>query len=275
MADKILLFMLLIGGVAWLSLASAGNSRDFIKALEDNGMIDEAISEYKRLLFFDELNEEEKGIIWLKLAVCHREINDDVEMMKAFNRSFICLRDSPYIQDLYLEIAIFYLSRGKTDWARSFLGKINLPVPAESAKKYLILSYIMDEDWKTFFLCLKEEGLDQPVLLDIREHVRHIKKMKRKYKILMTLEYFLPGISYVFQSDIFEAGESFLFHFFFIHQIVIESAIPGKIIFALSLSRLYLRSLSGNRQYLKKKIEEKRMILEEKIFKKMALWWGN
>jgi tetratricopeptide (TPR) repeat protein len=237
--------------------------------LEENGMVQEAITEYKRNLFFNEINDEEKGIIWLKLAACYRKINDEAEMMKSFNQSFSLLKGSPFLLDLYEELCIFYLSRGKSEWARMFLNKINTIKPDGKHQQYLILSYLMDEDWPTFYSLLKRAGYAEPVFSEIQNLVDTIKKNNRKLKILRAIDIFFPGIIYCFYNDYLSSGESFLFHFFFIEQIWIESSLLGKLIYGFGLSRLYLKSRVNNKNFLQKKIDEKKMVLEEKIFDKL------
>lgn len=275
MANKISFWVAVIMVCLAMPLIPADKLSDFIRVLEDNGMIEEAITEYKRHLFLNRLNDEEEGMIWLKLAVCYREINHDAEMMKAFDQSFVHLENSPALQDLYLELAVFYLARGKTSWARLFLQKITRRTQAQAVKKYMTISYLIDQDWDRFFLLLGEKDIREPVISEIRKLVQEMKKNSRRMKTLIILDFLLPGIGYVCQADMLEGGESLLFHSFFVYQILIESSWPGKIVFGWSLSRLYLKSISKSRQYIKEKIHSRKMLLEEKIFEKLSNLAGD
>ncbi|MCK4836409.1 MAG: bacterial transcriptional activator domain-containing protein [Candidatus Aminicenantes bacterium] len=254
-----------------LSLSGSQKSRlfAFIESLEENGMIQEVITEYRRYLFFNPLDEEARGKIWLRLALSYRKINREAEMMKAFNQSFRLLQNSPFLDNLYEEISVFFLSRGKSEWARLYLNKINQKKQDSRKIQYLILSYLMDENWAEFFPLLMTAGYKESDLNEIRTLVNKIKNNNRKFNLLKSIDKVIPGISHCFMGDVFDTGESLLFHFFFIQQIFVEPTVLGKLIYGFTLVRYYLKTTAFNRDLLKKKKRRIKLRLEEKIFHKL------
>ena len=241
----------------------------FIDSLEASGLYREAITEYRRYLFFNDLNEEESGKIWLKMAVCFREMNLESEMMEAFNQSFRYLSKSRSIEKLYEEISVFYLSRGKTEWARLYLSKLNEKKPSQRKIQYLILSHMMDENWREFFSLLPEAGYKKSVIDEIKEMVRQISKNNRTFNVLTSIDKIVPGIGLGFTGDFFTAGESLLFHSYVIQQIFVEPTVLGKLIFGFTLLRLYSRTTAYSRDTLMKKRQRKKLRLEKKIVEKL------
>lgn len=240
----------------------------FIKALEANGMIQEAITEYNRVLLIYPLTSEERGILWLKLAIDYRSLNSEAEMMKSFNQSIKYLKDSPHINRVYEEIGVFFLSRGKSEWARKILKQMSCE-SNENQIRYIALSYLIDENWEQFFRLLDKTGYSREAILDINRIVKRIQLNNRRFKTLDIIVKIIPGLGYLFYDDVFITGETLLFHGFFISQIFIETSIIGKFIYGFGLVRMYLRTTVRDHRFLKKKLGEKKLLLEKMIFHKL------
>lgn len=240
----------------------------FIEALEANGMIQEAITEYNRVLLFYPLTSEERGILWLKLAIAYRSLNSEAEMMKSFNQSIKYLKDSPHINQVYEEIGVFFLSRGKSEWARKILKQMSCE-SNEKQIRYIILSYLIDENWEQFFKLLDKAGYSREAILDINRMVKKIQLNNRWFKTLDIIVKIIPGLGYLFYDDVFITGETLLFHGFLISQVFIETSIIGKFIYGFGLVRMYLRTTVRDHRFLKKKREEKKLLLEKMIFQKL------
>lgn len=191
-------------------------------------------------------------------------------MMKAFNRCFRLLSNSPAIQAFYREISVFFLSRGKTRWARLFLDKIDDNHADKRKTQYLILSYLMDEDWKAFFPLLSQAGYKQTVIQKIRDLVRRMKKTNRTFHTLNVMDKIIPGISYGYSGSPFLAGESILFHGFLIYQVIAETTVLGNVIYGFNLLRLYTRTIAHSRAMLVKKWRKRKLRLEGKIFDQLV-----
>ena len=240
----------------------------FIEALEANGMIQEAITEYNRVLLFYPLTSEERGILLLKLAIAHRSLNSEADMMKSFNQSIKYLKDSPHINRVYEEISVFFLSRGKSDWARKILKQMSCE-SNENQIRYIILSYLIDENWKKFFHLLDKAGYSREAILDINRIVKKIQLNNRRFKTLDIIVKIIPGLGHLFYDDVFITGETLLFHGFLVSQIFIEASIIGKFIYGFGLVRMYLRTTVRDHRFLKKKLGEKKLLLEKMIFQKL------
>ena len=251
-----------------------GQTRRLIEALEANGMYHEAITEYKRLLFFNQLSSEERGMIWLKQAIAHRALNQETEMMKSFNQASRYLKDSKLINRLYSEIAVFFLSRGKSEWAREFLKRMD-PQVSDIQYRYIILSYLIDENWDLFFKFLGNGGYSSNSIRDIKRIVNKIRRNNRRFKILNIINKIIPGLGYLYYGDAMKTGETLLFHGFLFIQILGEISIPGKIIFAFGLVRLYTKNIVQERSFLIKKLKERKLKLERRIFQTLFLQTQN
>ena len=261
--------------VVWASCLSIyGSQRErlsaFIHSLEVNGLYREAVTEYRKYLFFNDLKREERGKIWLRMAVCFREMNREAEMMDAFGHSHKLLVNTDFLGKLYEEISVYFLSRGKTDWARFYLNKTDNQQPVQQIMLYRLLSYLMDEDWPDFFSLLTQAGYGQPVIERIEEIAAKIRRCNRKFRWLNILDKIVPGISYGYTGNGFMAGESILFHSFLILQIFSEPSVPGKLIYGFALIRLYSRTTAHGRDKVIKKRNRKKMDLEKKIFDQLV-----
>lgn len=245
-----------------------GKTQRFIEALEANEMFHEAITEYKRLLLFNQLTSEEKGIIWMKQAIAYRALNQEASMMTSFTRASRFLENSELINRLYEEIAVFFLSRGKSDWARKILDRAD-PKFAEIQIRYLILSYLIDHNWNRFFELLENGGYSSQTIGNIRHIVKEIKRNIRWFKLLNIIDKVIPGLGYLFYDDVMITGETLLFHGFFFSQILSETTIPGKIIFGFGLGRMYIKTIAREHTLLRKKLKERKLELEKRIFKKL------
>jgi tetratricopeptide (TPR) repeat protein len=245
-----------------------GQAQRLIEALEANGMYHEAITEYKRLLFFNQLSSEERGMIWMKQAIAHRALNQETEMMKSFDHASRCLKDSKLINQLYSEIAVFFLSRGKSEWAREFLKRMD-PQASDIQYRYIILSYLIDENWALFFKFLENGGYSRNSIRDIKRIVNKIRRNNRKFKILNIIDKIIPGLGYLFYGDVMKSGKTLLFHEFLFNQILREVSIPGRIIYAFALVRLFTKTIAQERSFLIKKMKKIKLKLERRIFLKL------
>jgi hypothetical protein len=202
----------------------------------------------------------------MKQAIAYRALNQEAEMMMSFNQASQYLKNSKLINQLYEEIAVFFLSRGKTEWARKILFRMDSG-SAESQIRYVILSYLIDENWDRFFEHLENADYSRQIISDIRHIVKKIKQNIRWFKVLNIVDKIIPGLGYLFHDDAFITGETLLFHGFFISQILIEISIPGKIIYGFGLIRIYIKTVARDRSLLKRKLREKKLELEKRIFK--------
>jgi len=263
---RLLWFFLIVNSL----LLIAVNNDHFIRfadSLEKNGLVREAVTEYQRYLFLNKnLTKQEKGIIWLKLAVCYRKVNSEAEMMKAFNQAYTFIQGSVLIKEFYEEIIIFFLSRGKTELARIFINKLKRNTTDKKNESYLCLSYLMDKNWDKFFQLLNSKDLNLSQKNYVQKIVKKIKQNKKRYKLFRIIHIFIPGIIYGFYGDFLSSGESFLFHYYFLQEIFSNSALINKVINGLGVTWLYLRIHNRDREFLNKKFYEKNLQLEEKIF---------
>lgn len=249
-------------------MAEKGNQfYAFVESLENNSLTKEAITEYQRYLFLNkDLNNHEKGKIWLRLGVCYRKINMEAEMMNAFGLAFQLLGDSHLIKLLYEEITIFLLSRGKADLARVFIDKLYTENPDKRIDRYICLSYLIEKKWDPFFQVLNRLELSKNQINEARNLVNKMKYNQRRYQFLRVINIFFPGIVYACHGDFLNTGESFLFHFYFMQQVFSDSTLIGKAINGIGLCSLYLKTNNRDRQFLKQKFNQKNLQLEAKIF---------
>lgn len=245
----------------------------FVESLEKNNLTQEAVTEYQRYLFFNHnLNDPEKGKIWLRLAICYRKLNQEARMMNAFGRAYEFLRNSPLIENVNEEISIFFLSRGKAELARVFLNKLKPEMEEQKINAYFCLSYLMEKDWELFFKALNKTELTQNMIKIIHGLVKKIKRNDRRYKLYRTINIFFPGIVYSFYGDLLRSGESFLFHFYFLEQIFSNSNIISKVINSLAVTRMYLKTRQLDKEFLRKMSMQKNIRLEGEIFTILFDW---
>jgi hypothetical protein len=265
---RFLIIILMVVHACHLPASENHRTLRFIEALEANGMLWEAITEYQRILVFAQLTPLEKGKLWLKQAIAYRSLNQEASMMNAFNQAYRYLKDSSLIDQLYKEIAVFFLSRGKTHWARLMLTRME-PRAAGYQNRFLILSHLIDENWKRFFELLESTGYTEKTINDIRRLVQKIKQNTHRIRILNVVNKIIPGLGYLFLDDAYITAETLMFHGFFISELILESSFPGKVIYALGLARMYTRALARDRNLLKRKLKERKLGFEKQIFRKI------
>lgn len=239
----------------------------FAESLEKNRLIHEAITEYQRFLFLNNhLNDLEKGKIWLRLAVCYRSINQEAEMMNAFNQVYRSIQHTSYIDELYEETIVYFLSRGKGELARIFINKLPKDKKAKKIDPYLCLSYLIEKEWHRFYSALKRLNITENQRIEVQKIVKKIKKNTKRIKLYKVFNIFFPGIVHGLYGGFLDTGETILFHYFFLQGIFSDSTLIGKLINGLGLTRLYLKTASRDRKFLREKLDEMNLLLEEEIF---------
>lgn len=241
-------------------------SEALLKALEENELTDFLINEYKRKLFFGEVRQDEKGMVWLKLALSYRKLNNESNMTKAFTRALQNSSDKNFRDVIYSEIALFYLSRGKTDLADIFITKLagnRAKLLGQSLKN---ISNLFAGKNKKLVNSLKQQKIKPHLLSDIQLRLEKIGRIKKKSKALINLRFFFPGIISFLNLDFYGGAKTLLFNYIYLEPLLFKSTLLEKIISVIAFYRYNRNDIVRKSQILSEKNREQILVIEQEIF---------
>ncbi len=118
--------------------------------LYNEGLFEEAIHEYKRILFFEK-DENKKAEIYLRLGVISRENGDYVKSIDYINSFLQIVKNDDEKDNGYIELGLTYLYQTNVNSAIfQFLKVESFSENSGLRKKalfYLILSYVLNHQW--------------------------------------------------------------------------------------------------------------------------------
>jgi hypothetical protein len=177
------------------------------------GMYDEAITEYKRQLFFSP-ETEEKSLIYRRLGLCYRNLNNWNEAFSMLRMAIDRQGDDSLRAELEIDLAVTGIAFGKYSSASLGLTKLSSfarqPKIRQEATFFLMICAVYRGDWKRCRQLLDStsrsgNSLATESVSRLIERESQRKKSPSKAKWLST---FLPGSGQVYAGHYWAAANS-------------------------------------------------------------------
>ena len=129
---------------------NADNLLQMADYLYKNGALDQAITEYKRFLFFHP-DSPLKAELEYKIALCYRELGQHERALKYFQKAIYHAKKKKLRQEILLSASALLIKRGELEQARMLLRPVfSSPAGREQREKAALLlgiSYIREYRW--------------------------------------------------------------------------------------------------------------------------------
>jgi len=190
---------------------------DFAEKFFSAGCYEEAITEYKRFIFFHP-KDEEVSYVYSRIARIHRLCSEWDEAVDAHERAIITAADDSVKQMRKLELAVTYIAAGNYSMAEVLLLKIEVAaVNLEIKKRCALLravaeihSYKWDyarDAFSTYFLYSPDTVLQQRINEVLAEREKFFYRSPSSARQLST---FIPGLGQLYAGDAANALNAFL-----------------------------------------------------------------
>jgi len=208
MVRSLIVILLLTGLHSW-SGAQPINPLDLAESLYENGSYNDAITEYKRYLFFT--GDENNPNIYHRLGLCYRFIGDWTNA-EAMTKMAIDLQEDDSIRsDYYLDLVVTYMASGNYPAAELRLLKLISFSDQASVKRrasfFQMVNYIFQKKWKECRATLSAGlALDDSIAAEtlMRRLEKHIKGEKSP-STAKWLSTFVPGSGQLYGGHLWPA----------------------------------------------------------------------
>ena len=204
-----LLILLLLTGLHSRSGSQPINPLDLAESLYENGSYNDAITEYKRYLFFT--GDEKAPDIYHRLGLCYRYMEDWTKA-EAMTRMAIDLQDDDSVRsEYYLDLVVTYMASGNYPAAELRLLKLISFSDQASIKRrasfFQMVNYIFQNKWEecratlSAGLALDDSTAVSTLMMRMERHI----KGERSPSTAKWLSTFVPGSGQLYGGHLWPA----------------------------------------------------------------------
>ncbi|MBI1936584.1 MAG: hypothetical protein HYS25_00515 [Ignavibacteriales bacterium] len=239
---------------------------DYANKLFQTSQYFDAITEYKRLLFFDEAKKYSYKA-YFQIGKCYKAGAKFDEAIKYFSTASINAANENEKLSVYFEIVRTNISRRTTSRALQILDEIEKENTntfiRDSINYWRGWTYIFADDWKNAADAFSKIKSDH----ELKKLCEQVEKEKVSVTFTKAISYFLPGAGEVYSGNILSGSITFgwnlLFGYLTINSFAEERIFDGMVIGSLGWLRFY----RGNIQSAEESAKQKNIAIANKILK--------